>query len=121
MARICIIEDDPLFASALKRIMADEHEVTTLSAVPKDDTIFEAKPDLIFLDCMLPGESGPAFLARLRRDERTSKVSVILMSGYSEMIDEANRLEGEYEEFLKKPCTMRQVMAAVQRQLNHKS
>jgi two-component system, OmpR family, phosphate regulon response regulator PhoB len=122
MAKIIIIEDDPAFATALQRVIPEEHEVTLHPAVPEDDDLlFDAEPDLIFLDCMLPGETGPQLLERLRDDDRTRSVPVILMSGYEEMIDEAERLTGEYEEFLKKPCTMRQIMAVVQRHLGRTS
>lgn len=116
MAQICIIEDDPAFAAALQRIMSQEHQVHCFSSVPDDpEEIIALKPDMIFLDCMLPGETGPHFLQRLREDDRTRKVAVILMSAYHEMMEEARLVTDEFQEFLKKPCTIRQVMALVQR------
>lgn len=119
MAQICIIEDDPAFSAALQRIMSQEHTVHAFQTVPDDpEQIISLKPDLIFLDCMLPGETGPHFLHRLRSDDRTKQVAVILMSAYHEMMDEAKQASDEYQEFLKKPCTIRQVMALVQRYLN---
>lgn len=118
MAQICIIEDDPAFSAALQRIISQEHEVHCFSAVPDDpEEILSIRPDMIFLDCMLPGETGPTFLQRLRSDERTSKVAVILMSAYHEMMEEARLLTDDFQEFLKKPCTIRQVMALVHRYL----
>src|SRR6187549_1864391 len=119
MAQICIIEDDPAFSAALHRIMSQEHEVHCFPTVPEDaEQIISIKPDLIFLDCMLPGETGPHFLQRLRSDDRTRQVAVILMSAYHEMVDEAKTITDEYQEFLKKPCTIRQVMALVHRYLD---
>jgi len=121
MAQICIIEDDPAFAAALQRIMSQDHDVHTFPAVPEDaEEIISKQPDIIFLDCMLPGESGPHFLSRLREDERTRKVPVVLMSAYHEMVEEARNMDDEYQEFLKKPCTIRQVMAVVQRYLDRR-
>lgn len=121
MAQICIIEDDPAFAAALQRIMSQDHEVHTFASVPENtEDIIGKKPDIIFLDCMLPGESGPHFLSRLREDERTRKVPVVLMSAYHEMVEEARSMNDEYQEFLKKPCTIRQVMAVVQRYLDRR-
>jgi len=116
MAQICIIEDDPAFSAALQRIISQEHEVHCFSEVPEDpEEILSLRPDIIFLDCMLPGETGPTFLQRLRSDDRTREVAVILMSAYHEMMEEARLMTHEYQEFLKKPCTIRQVMALVHR------
>lgn len=116
MAHICIIEDDPAFAAALQRIMSQDHDVHTFPSVPDDaEQVISMKPDMIFLDCMLPGESGPHFLGRLRADERTRTVPIVLMSAYHEMMDEVKGTSPEFQEFLKKPCTIRQVMSVVQR------
>src|SRR5205814_1107965 len=95
-----------------------EHTVTVFPAVPENaEEVIALKPEIIFLDCMLPGESGPQFLQRLREDARTRSVSVVLMSAYHEMMDESKNMTHEFQEFLKKPCTIRQVMAVVQRHL----
>lgn len=118
MARICIIEDDPSFASALERLMRPLHEVSRYDSAPKDpEAILASKPHIIFLDAMLPEQASTALLARLRSDERVQSSALILLSGHHEMLKEANQLEDEREEFLKKPCTVRQIMAAVQRHL----
>src|SRR5687768_12797582 len=102
MAQICIIEDDPAFSAALHRIMSQEHEVQCFTSVPEDaEQILSSNPDIIFLDCMLPGESGPHFLQRLRSDDRTREVAVILMSAYHEMVEEAKTMVDDYQEFLK--------------------
>ncbi len=118
MAQICIIEDDPAFSAALQRIISQEHDVHCFSSVPEDpEVILSLHPEMIFLDCMLPGETGPTFLQLLRSDDRTREVVVILMSAYHEMVEEARLLTDDFQEFLKKPCTIRQVMALVHRYL----
>lgn len=119
MANICIIEDDQSFASALKRLMCTHHDVHCFSTVPEDpEAILSTSPDIIFLDAVLPGGLSRRFLAQLRTDQRVRSSAVILLSSHREMLKEANSLDSEREEFLKKPCTVRQVMAAVQRHLH---
>ncbi len=41
-------------------------------------------PDLILCDCRMPGLSGLQVLSRLRGDNRTAAIPVILMSGFQE-------------------------------------
>jgi CheY-like chemotaxis protein len=43
-------------------------------------TAVDWRPDLILLDVMMPGLDGPATLARLREDRRTSIIPVVFMT-----------------------------------------
>lgn len=120
MARVCIIEDDLAFAAALRRVLSAEHSVTCFSSVPDDaEEFMSLNPEVIFLDCMLPGESGPEFLSRLRGDERTRNVAIIMMSAYHEMAEESHLAAFGYQEFLKKPCSIREIQAIVERYSSH--
>ncbi len=98
--------------------MSPDHQVTCFSAVPENtEEVLGSNPDIIFLDCMLPGESGRNFQAPPRRRPH-ERCAVILMSAYHEMMEEAKTMSHDFQEFLKKPCTIRQVMAVVQRYLD---
>jgi DNA-binding response OmpR family regulator len=118
MGMIYIIEDDTAFAQALSKIVSTEHDVRVFDSVPETLSDFSAaSPDLLFLDCMLPGESGPEFVKRLRENSDTSDLAIILMSAHHEMMNEANSVGGDRVEFLKKPCTMRQILAVMHKYL----
>ncbi|HZM64388.1 MAG TPA: response regulator [Candidatus Saccharimonadales bacterium] len=45
--------------------------------------IKEFKPDIILLDLLLPGISGPELLARLRQEEWASDIRVIVLTNVS--------------------------------------
>lgn len=80
--KILIVDDEPLVRKSLSRACrARGHEVT--EAVDGLDGLArwrEANPDLVFLDVLMPGLSGPQLLQEIRPRGVTS---VILMSAYS--------------------------------------
>ena len=62
---------------------------------PEGESFFQAmetaRPELILLDVMLPGEDGVTILGRLRRDPRFSAIPVIMITAKGE---EADKVEG---------------------------
>ncbi|MCM2281827.1 MAG: response regulator [Bdellovibrionaceae bacterium] len=87
--KILIVDDEPLVRKSLSRAcVAKGHEVVEAA----DGTIGlatwrEQRPDLVFLDVLMPGLSGPQLLAEVGKFKTgqtgTDKTVVILMSAYS--------------------------------------
>lgn len=60
-------------------------------------------PQLVVLDVMLPGEDGNCILARLRKDERTRTVPVVMVTARGEEMDKVQSLDGGADDYLVKP------------------
>jgi CheY-like chemotaxis protein len=80
--KILIVDDEPLVRKSLGRALASKgHQI--VEAVDGVDGLqkwLSEKPDLVFLDVLMPGLSGPQLLKELGPGQ-TAKV--ILMSAYS--------------------------------------
>ena len=81
--KILIVDDEPLVRKSLARACrAKGHEVTEAADGTEGLALWSAsRPDLVFLDVLMPGLSGPELLTEMRSREDAGLV--ILMSAYS--------------------------------------
>lgn len=82
MAKILIIEDDPLIIKIyMTRLLADGYQV--LSADNGEDGLQKAQkemPDLVVLDIMMPKMDGFGVLEKLRTDEKMKQMPILVYS-----------------------------------------
>lgn len=74
-------------------------------------------PDLIICDIRMPKQDGYATLTALRAHEATATIPFIFLSGASEKIDMRKGMELGADDYLTKPFTHKELMAAVNARL----
>ena len=77
---IFIIEDDPIFASCLKRYCEKEEVKIFSNIIDAINELDENFPDLIFLDILLTGPDGFTLLNELASYPDTSKIPIVIIS-----------------------------------------
>lgn len=90
--RILVADDNADLRAYLQRLLSPHYAVTT--AVDGIDALhkaFAAPPDLVLTDVMMPELDGFGLLARLRADERTRTIPILLLSARA---GEEARIEG---------------------------
>ena len=106
--RVLFIEDDPAVAEMYKlKLELDGYTVTVAKDGEEGLQIAnQAPPDIIFLDTRLPKMDGFAVLERLRSEERTRDIPVIILSNYGEreLVDRGLKL-GALEYLIKSQTT----------------
>lgn len=70
-------------------------------------------PDCVLLDVMLPNEDGLSLLRFLRRDARTRRVPVILVTARDAEMDKVNGLDSGADDYLTKPFGVMELLARV--------
>jgi len=73
--------------------------------------IVDQQPDLILLDWMLPGVSGIEFARRLKKDELTEDVPIIMLTAKSEEDNKIQGLEVGADDYITKPFSPRELVA----------
>lgn len=68
-----------------------------------DEEIKACVPDLFILDIMLPGEDGLSILKRLRAQENTKNVPVIMLTAKSTELDKVKGLDLGADDYIAKP------------------
>jgi len=98
--KILIIDDDPVIVKYLQAIFSDNgyESCTASSSMEGLDIVRKEKPDLITLDLQMPGEWGPRFYRKLRKDAELRDTPIIVISG----IDGAHAIKDAVA-FVKKP------------------
>ena len=114
-ANILLVEDEPaiqeLIAANLTR--AGHHVVRAADAESAQRIVREALPDLVLLDWMLPGASGIEFARRLRADERTRNIPIIMLTARGEEADRVRGLELGADDYVTKPFSPKELVARV--------
>ena len=118
--RVLIIDDSPTVIFALKKILRSAGLVTfeALDAEAGINIARSERPDLIFLDIVLPGVNGFAALRTLRRDPLTQSIPVIMISGNEQATELFFGSSIGADDFMKKPFSRFEVFARIERLLD---
>lgn len=118
--RVLIIDDSPTVVFALKKILRSASFVTfeALDAESGVEIARTEKPDLIFLDIILPGANGFAVMRTLRRDPLTQHIPIIMISGNEQATELFFGSRIGADDFMKKPFSRFEVFARIERLLD---
>ncbi|HZJ81975.1 MAG TPA: phosphate regulon transcriptional regulator PhoB [Guyparkeria sp.] len=112
---ILIVEDEQpireMVAFALGRAGYDLVEAEDVQEAY--ECLADRQPDLILLDWMLPGASGIEFARRLKRDELTRGVPIVMLTARGEEEDKVRGLEAGADDYVTKPFSPRELMARI--------
>lgn len=112
---ILIVEDEPaireMVAMALER--ADFSVVQAGNASEAEQRLADRLPDLIVMDWMMPGVSGIELARRLRRDDYTKQVPIIMLTARSEEDDLVRGFDSGADDYLTKPFSPRELIARI--------
>jgi len=94
---VLVVDDDENIRALLAAILSEEHIPVAQAASGEEALrlVIERLPRLIVLDLMMPGLDGFDVLRRLRADERTRHVPVVIVTAKSLTRDEERLLSNE--------------------------
>ncbi len=75
--------------------------------------VFDALPELIMLDIMLPGDDGITVLKKLRQNESTKDIPIIMASAKGTEYDKVIGLDLGADDYLAKPFGMMEMVSRV--------
>jgi two-component system alkaline phosphatase synthesis response regulator PhoP len=111
-----LVIDDEKDLIELVRYNLQNEGFEVLAARDGESGVREAldrKPDLVLIDLMLPGIDGLEVCHRLRSDERTSRIPLIMLTAKSSEADRVVGLELGADDYVTKPFSLRELTARV--------
>ncbi len=118
--RVLVIDDSATVCAALKKILksAKLDVDQAMDAETGLERVKTQRPDLIFLDIVLPRMNGFSALRNLRRDPMTKDVPVIMISGNELATEQFFGSAIGADDFMKKPFSRLEVFARIERLLD---
>ncbi|MEM7426173.1 MAG: phosphate regulon transcriptional regulator PhoB [Pseudomonadota bacterium] len=118
-ANILIVEDEPAQLELLRYNLEKEGFGVHGAADGEEGLLVadEEEPDLIILDWMLPKVSGIEVCRQLKRQERTQKIPIIMLTARGEETDRIRGLDTGADEYVVKPYSIKVLMAQVRAML----
>jgi two-component system, OmpR family, alkaline phosphatase synthesis response regulator PhoP len=103
--RILIADDNLQNRELLEAYLADEGHEMLMAADGRQtlDMAMETQPDLILLDIMMPKLSGYEVCEKLKADDRTRNIPVLMVTALRDMADIEKAVAAGADDFLSKP------------------
>jgi putative two-component system response regulator len=119
---IMVVDDEMRNTRLLQAQLSSEgHQI--IIATSGEEALEHLKttlPDLILLDVMMPGMSGYEVATRLKLDERTRNIPIIMVTALDDRESRLIALEAGAEEFLNKPVDRSELLVRVRNLLRLK-
>lgn len=120
---ILVIEDEPAIQELISvNLSFAGHKVLRAFDAEQAQTLIRAElPDLILLDWMLPGASGITLAKKLRSEERTRQIPVIMLTAKGSEHDKVEGLEAGADDYITKPFSPKELMARIKAVLRRRA
>ena len=119
--KILLIDDDPDFVEAVKVIVENGGYEVRVAYDGQEglEAVEEEKPDLIVLDVMMPVMNGHEACAKLKGNEKTADIPVILLTAVADRVTTSkythrDMLESEAEDYMPKPVEPKELLELIE-------
>ena len=112
---VLVVDDEAAIRDMLNMVL----DIAGFNIVEADNIqdahvrVLEDKPDLVLLDWMLPGGSGIELLRRLKRDEHTRDLPVIMLTAKTSQDNVVRGLDVGADDYITKPFAPRELVARI--------
>lgn len=120
---ILVIEDEPAIQELIAlNLSFTNHKVLQASSAEQAQLLIQNElPTLILLDWMLPGISGMTFAKKLRANERTRQIPIIMLTAKSSEADKVEGLETGADDYITKPFSPKELLARIKAVLRRRA
>lgn len=120
--KVLVVEDEAAIRDMLSfTLNAAEFEVIEAPNAEQGwKLILDQKPDILVLDWMLPGVSGVSLAQRIRQNDQTRALPIILLTARGEESDQVLGFESGADDYVIKPFSPRALVARLKALLRRK-
>lgn len=122
-ATVLIVDDEAAIRDMIA-VALDTAGFDILTAETAHDAhvaIVDHRPDLVLLDWMLPGGSGVELARRLKKDELTAEIPIIMLTAKTSEDNKVQGLDVGVDDYVTKPFSPRELVARIRAVLRRTS
>src|SRR5256885_11735488 len=121
---ILVVEDEPEMQQLIAvNLQQAGYRALRAANVPAAETLMrEVRPNMVLLDWTLPETLGVTFARRLRGDQRTADIPIIMLTARAQESDKVTALAAGVEDYITKPFSLPELLpriTAVMRRRTH--
>lgn len=115
LANILVVEDEQAIAEMIMTSleMAGYQVKWAANGQIAHQMVMDEIPDLILADWMMPMMTGLELAKRLKRDENTAEIPIILLTAKSDEDDKINGFDAGVDDYVVKPFSPRELLARI--------
>lgn len=118
---IACVDDSPQVTQTIEMILKESGYdcISVNDPLRASATLLKAKPDLIFLDLIMPNTNGYEICTQLRRVSSLQEIPIIILTGKDGLIDRMRAKMVGSTEYLSKPVERHTILEMVYKYLPH--
>ena len=123
LPRVLIVEDEPAIAEliAVNLTHAGFSFAIAQDSVTAQREMDAALPDVILLDWMLPGQSGLSLARHWRKQERSKRIPILMLTARGDEPDKVAGLDAGADDYITKPFSTQELLARIRAALRRRT
>lgn len=114
MPKVLVVDDEPLIRMLLEQSLEEfeEHGVEILSAengLEAVEVIRREKPDLVFLDVMMPKMNGFEVCSMVKKQLQLKDIHIVMLTAKGQEQDKLKAEDAGIDDYITKPFSIREV------------
>jgi len=113
-ARILVVDDELPNIELIRDYLEKEYNVVSANSGKEAlQKIYSEKPDVVLLDIMMPEISGYEVCEKIKHDESTRLIPVVMVTALCDVEDKIKAIEAGADDFLSKPINCLELQTRV--------